>query len=446
MTPWDPDGVGSLPAVVVVGGQFSMAGGIAANGAAAYDPVQGTWSSLGLPANAIVNALATLPNGTLVATGTTLGSSYGEGLVAWNGSTWSPLGTSTIDVSCLLPLPNGDLVVGGHFQSIAGVPAKGVARWDGANWHALPGLDLITIFNPDIVVRHLARLANGDLVAGGLFTCSGGQCLARWDGTSWTSIAPTTGILDVRALLALPNGGLAISLSGVRQWNGSSWSVLGNLPFGPYVYALTTAPDGSLIAGGDFADGVARWDGTAWLPVGSGSPMSVKAFAWGRDGNLLVGGGFASAGGAASPRIARLNTNCPAAVAEYGAGCVGSGGLGVLSPVTLPWIGSTFRARAVGMPSSAILLSVYGFTPLSIPFASVLPEALPGCTILMSGDLIDVLLPAAGAVDTQVLLPNAPAIVGATLHHYVVPFEVDAALGVTAITNTNALTLTVGAF
>ena len=159
-----------------------------------------------------------------------------------------------------------------------------------------------------------------------------------------------------------------------------------------------------------------------------------------------MGGNFPSAGGVASPNIARLTTSCPAAVATYGAGCAGAGGLDVLSPVTLPWIGSTFRARAVGMPPQAFVLSVYGFTPLSIPFASVFPQALPGCTILMSGDLIDVLFPTAGAADTQLPVPNTAAIVGATFHHYVVPFEVDAALSVTAITNSNALTCTVGAF
>ena len=55
-------------------------------------------------------------------------------------------------------------------------------------------------------------------------------------------------------------------------------------------------------------------------------------------------------------------------------------------------------------------------------------------------------LPSGGTVDTQVALPDAVALVGATFHHYVVPFEVDLALSVTAITNSNALTCTIGAF
>jgi hypothetical protein len=448
MTPWDPDGAGPQAEVVVVGGNFSMAGGIPANGAASYDPVLGTWSALGLPQFAIVNSLAVLADGTLVASGTTLGASYHEGLARRTGSSWTPIVPNTISVRCLLPMPNGDLIVGGYFQNIGGVPAMGVARWDGANWSPLPGLDLITIVLPGIEVRHLARLSNGDIVAGGLFTCSGGRYLARWDGTTWTSInpLPTTSILDVRSMLALPNGGLVIGASGIRQWNGASWSLLGDLSSGPDVYALTAAPNGDLIAGGDFASGVARWSGTAWSPFGAGTASGTQAFAWARDGDLLVGGNFAGAGGVASPNLARVTTSCQAAVATYGAGCAGAGGLDVLSPVTLPWIGSTFRARAVGIPPQAVVLSVYGFTPLSIPFASVLPQALPGCTILMSGDLIGVVSPTAGAADTQIPIPDTAAIVGAAFHHCVVTFEVDSALDITAITNSNALTCTAGAF
>lgn len=49
-------------------------------------------------------------------------------------------------------------------------------------------------------------------------------------------------------------------------------------------------------------------------------------------------------------------------------------------------------------------------------------------------------------METQIALPNTAALVGNSFHHYVVPFEVDLAFNVTAITNSNALTCTVGAF
>ncbi|HEX5050954.1 MAG TPA: hypothetical protein VFZ65_04210 [Planctomycetota bacterium] len=39
--PWDPDGAGPLPEVVVLGGWFMIIGGIAANHVAIYDPTPG---------------------------------------------------------------------------------------------------------------------------------------------------------------------------------------------------------------------------------------------------------------------------------------------------------------------------------------------------------------------------------------------------------------------
>jgi hypothetical protein len=64
----------------------------------------------------------------------------------------------------------------------------------------------------------------------------------------------------------------------------------------------------------------------------------------------------------------------------------------------------------------------------------------------MTDELVGVLFPAGGAVDTQLALPNVPAIAGATFRHYVVPLEVDAQLQITAITNSNALSCVVGVF
>lgn len=440
MTSWDPDGPGVQPAVIVVGGGFSMIGGVPANGVAAYDPMLGTWSAMGTPPSPIVNALAVMANGDLIATVGPSGN-----LVRWNGASWTPFAPGVNAVTRLLPLPNGDLIVAGAPMTLGGTTVWGVARWNGSSWSPMPGLGAFSYLS--MAVHALALTSNGDIVAGGLFTCPGGESLARWNGAGWTSInpfPPNPFTPDpVFALVALPNDGIAAAwalFGGVCQLNGATWSQI----TGGGVSVLSVASNGDLVAGVN--GGLAQWNGSAWSTLGSGLAGYASAFANAPNGDLWVGGNFTSAGGLASPNIARVTTSCPATVATYGSGCAGSGGLDVLSHVTLPWIGSTFRARAVGMPPLAFVLSVYGFTPLSIPFNSVFPAALPGCTILMSGDLIDVLLPSAGAVDTQIALPNTAALVGNAFHHYVVPLEVDLALNITAITNSNALTCTVGAF
>src|SRR4030095_3596825 len=73
-TMWDPDGAGPVAPILVVGGQFSSAGGVLASGIAAYNPGTGAWSALGSgmagpPYSTSVRALAVLANGDLVAGG-----------------------------------------------------------------------------------------------------------------------------------------------------------------------------------------------------------------------------------------------------------------------------------------------------------------------------------------------------------------------------------------
>jgi hypothetical protein len=174
---------------------------------------------------------------------------------------------------------------------------------------------------------------------------------------------------------------------------------------------------------------------------GAGCDADVYGLSAMTNGDVVVHGAFLNVGGVTSARIARVSTTCPATVVGFGVGCTGSGSPNVLTATTLPWTGSTFRATATGMPAQAVVFSVYGFTPVSIPLASVLPQGLPGCDAL-----IDMLLPAAGEVHTQLAVPDSVALAALVLHHFVVPFELDATLQVLAITSSNALTLTLGSF
>jgi hypothetical protein len=90
------------------------------------------------------------------------------------------------------------------------------------------------------------------------------------------------------------------------------------------VGALAVGPDGTVYAGGTFgsAGGVpahhaARWDGTAWQPLGTGVDGSVYALALIEPGRLVLGGGFPSAGGVYSPYVT-LYTEGPVATSGDG--------------------------------------------------------------------------------------------------------------------------------
>lgn len=56
------------------------------------------------------------------------------------------------------------------------------------------------------------------------------------------------------------------------------------------------------------------------------------------------------------------------------------------------------------------------------------------------------MFPMAGSVDTQFDIPNTMAFAGVVLHHQVLAAELDAQNNITAVTSTNALTLTIGTF
>jgi hypothetical protein len=72
-------------------------------------------------------------------------------------------------ITALATLPNGKLIAAGRFTVAGGVAARSIASWDGSTWSALG-----SGMNPNADVRALAVLPNGDLIAGGFFTSAGG--------------------------------------------------------------------------------------------------------------------------------------------------------------------------------------------------------------------------------------------------------------------------------
>jgi hypothetical protein len=365
-------------------------------------------------------------------------------------------------VDALTTLPNGDLVAGGYFTSAGGASASSIARWDGTNWSALGS-------GTNGLVTALATLPNGDIVAGGAFTSAGGVSvagIARWNGTTWSALGSGMDA-SVNALATLPNGDLVaggwfataggVNASSIARWNGTNWSALGSGMSGfgniHYVSSLATLPSGDLVAGGRFtvaggviASHIARWDGSSWSTLGSGTNNVVNALTTLPNGDLMAGGMFSTAGGVVSACVAQLTTTCPASTASFGAGCTGTSGPNVLTATSLPWTGSTFTAVATGMPAISLALSVIGFSTTSIALSSILPQGVAGCTLWVSPDLLLLCVPSAGSVTTQIAIPNAVALAGQLLRQQVVPIELDAVGNIVALTSTNALTLTIGAF
>ena len=290
-----------------------------------------------------------------------------------------------------------------------------IARWNGAGWFALgSGLGdsaaAVEVLPGDHVV------AAGDfMTAGGTFS----PAVARWNGSSW--LAQSTPALawdfSAGALLALPNG--------------------------DYFAAGTTSTFGLVGIDANVARHTAGAASQQWTTADLRG-LVVGAAARLPNGDLVFGGEFDGAGGRASHNLAVLRPTCPAAVASYGSSCAGSGGANVLTATAPAWTGSTFHSLATGMPANGIAIAVTGFAPLGVPMATVLPQGLPGCTLLASPDSLVASLPIGGVVTAHVALPNTPALGGQSFYHQVAALDFDLAGNLVAVTGTNGLMLTIG--
>jgi hypothetical protein len=151
-----------------------------------------------------------------------------------------------------------------------------------------------------------------------------GSPLASFDGRSQTmTLWDPDGPGPLSDWLVV-GGGFSIAREiaalNVAAWDGTRWHSLGpGLTLNdesPYylerIYALTVF-DGQLIAGGDIrasADQplahIARWDGTAWLPLADGLNGVVRALSV-HQGELIAAGTFTAAGEVVAHGIARWN-------------------------------------------------------------------------------------------------------------------------------------------
>lgn len=167
-----PDGT------VIVAGVFLNGPGIGALRIARYHPTTNSWSTLSTGVNNTVDAVVVLPDGDVIAGGyfTVAGGVTVSRLARYNpgSNTWSDMGGGTSGsfnyVNALALLPNGDVVASGSFTVVSGVPATRIARYNPATntWFSLG-------ISPNQDVAALAVTQTGDIVLGGFFTNTGAR-------------------------------------------------------------------------------------------------------------------------------------------------------------------------------------------------------------------------------------------------------------------------------
>ena len=130
------------------------------------------------------------------------------------------------------------------------------------------------------------------------------------DGPVRAVVADAAGSVYVTGDFTLAGG---VPVNGIARWDGTAWSPLGSgIAYG--VEALAVDASGNLYAAGSFtvaggvnASNIARWDGAAWSPLGSGLNSTTSALAVDPSGNVYAGGLFWTAGGVGANRVAKWN-------------------------------------------------------------------------------------------------------------------------------------------
>lgn len=226
------------------------------------------------------------------------------------------------------------LFIGGSFTTAASggtdVPVSRIAKWNGSNWEPVGGGVNGTVYALQVWDDGLG--GGAALYVGGNFDRAGGQPangIARWSGAGWHDLAggveyanlsyPTITIVgpgEVRCIALFDEGAGPLLIvggdfdlaghqfaQGLARWNGEAWSAVGmsnpflGFPFKP-VYALAEFSDEygrALFVGGSFSyfhgiggtvwcPGLARWDGNRWTqpnPTQFGTPFDLVSGAGG---------------------------------------------------------------------------------------------------------------------------------------------------------------------
>ncbi len=235
-----------------------------------------------------------------------IGGVVGTGsIAAWNGSSFAALGTgvrrvdivggtptySTADVNAAIAF-NGAIYIGGQLDGTAeGIVSRGAIRWTGSTFESVNNVD------PDVGVSVVNAFAvyNGELYAGGNFTLFGTattNAIAKYvPGTNdWVAVdggTATTGA-NVTDMLVFNDG------------SGDKLYAVGNF------LSMGTAASPS-------TKHIARFNGTAWEPVGTGYlssgpsafPRDILVFDDGYGPALYSAGGLAIA----DPTLTRSSIN-----------------------------------------------------------------------------------------------------------------------------------------
>ena len=184
-----------------------------------------------------------------------------NGVASWNGTVWSALGQglntglASLPDALILAVKSNIIYVGGDFANViqtggASLTVNNIAAWNGTTWSALG------TGRPDFV-NSITFIGNNVYAAGRNIVSNP---IAYWNGSSWTTIGTLSStseqvdelatdgtILYAAGTFSTING---IPLSNIAKWNGTTWSPLGTGTNGRT--QVVTVLNNNIYAGGLF--------------------------------------------------------------------------------------------------------------------------------------------------------------------------------------------------
>lgn len=170
------------------------------------------------------------------------GNLSGQGpalLASWNGTSWQTLGASvSLGLGSLAAVLHDDgsgaqIYIAGQFAAVSGVPVSNIARWDGTSWSTV-GAGIGGAFFTTVYALAIHDQGNGPQLFAGSHTTGGPSvpAVARWDGTTWIDAGSGLMQSGVRRLVDFDDGsGPALFAASNSYDTPSSWG-LGRLQAG----------------------------------------------------------------------------------------------------------------------------------------------------------------------------------------------------------------------
>jgi hypothetical protein len=224
-----------------------------------------------------------------------------NGICYWNGSQFYPMGKGrkcgTVDcnpVNMVIRYQD-EIYIGSSMDSIGGVYANGIAKWNGISWSAV-GSEGLYIDENGGGWAFDSWIKDEKLFIVGMFRTAGGDTcnsVAHWDGNDWTGMnfiptLYTSGVPQLFSVIYYKNewyvgGNFQNEIDGIHnrdiaRYDGVQWRQVGQGMKGgiSWVEDMVIYKGELYVCGsfrkvdGNIGNRIMRWDGAEWKDVGGG--------------------------------------------------------------------------------------------------------------------------------------------------------------------------------